>query len=250
MKKFMGKKGISMIVVVITIVVIIILSTIVLRNSFSLVTKTELSEFANEVLTVETKAVTMQLQLQKDKKNDISFEVLGFDKVKLNRVPWNFKSVDDDMATGYVVNLDVLGLDSVARGRGTYIPGGEVTFGEADLFIIDKFGKVYYGIGVEDDDGKKYYNLETQQSKGVIGPTISDITYTLIDNGESAEIRFKATPELGGKVSTYVGNIKGDNLGDNWYKVIVNNNGTHYIRAVEIDGLMSVSNVYVEGIDE
>ncbi len=247
---FLRNKGISMTSLVITIIVIIILVAVTIRLAFPTVEKANYSEFANQITSIESKTRTMQLQIEKEKRSDYSLEALGFKKVTLNKVPWNYRSVDEDKITGYVVDLDVLGLNTISRGRDNKTIGTSATFGEDDIFIIDAIGKAYYLKGfVNNEDGTSYYNTYTTQSVGVSGPRISNSSFELINDNQAAIVYCNVTSELGKQLTVYIGGERATNVSGSRFETIVYKNGKFTIRAQEADGLLAVGSVAVSGIE-
>ena len=243
-----SNKGVSMSALVITIIVIIILGVLSVMLSTHTIDNANFAAFTNELYNIENKARTMQMQLQKEKRDDYSFSAIGLKKVSLNKTPWNFKSADDSAITGYVVDLNTLDLNYIKRGREKIPNSNIVTFGVEDLFILDSTGKAFYAKGFDTESGKVYYNIQTIKSDGISGPTISDIKFTLSPNKSSATVSCKATSELGNKVFVYIDGIEAKNIGNNTYQTIVSRNKTYYIRACEENGLLSIGNIAVSGI--
>ncbi len=184
MKNLFNKKnsGISLVALVITIIIIIIIAMIVLVQSYNVVDKANYSQFVNDIQNIENKANSMQLQFQKEKRDDYSFSALGFKKVIVNKAPWTFRSADKDIITGYVVDLNTLELASINRGKGSIPSSNEVSFGSnTDLFIIDNGGKVFYLSGFPDDNNAIHYNSNVTKSKGITGPVISNERFSLLE---------------------------------------------------------------------
>jgi surface protein len=243
-----SNKGISLIALVITIIIIIILAAIVTNSSLKSLDKANFAGFTNELTNIENVARSKQLALESETRENASYEDLGLKKIVLNKVPWNFKSADEDSFTGYVVDLNVLGLaNTIQRGHGEIPASNTATFGVEDLFVLDREGKAYYLPTSTTDELVQYYNYQTVKSAGVTGPIISNVSYSLINNDQNAVISCKVSSELGGKVHVYISGISAEKEGE-FYKVTVSKNREYYINAVEEEGLQSIKGIEVTGI--
>lgn len=242
-----NNKGVSLPAVIIIIIVLVMLAYITMQNSTSIITKAEYADFLEEIKTIEDKSRVMQFGLSKEKFGSNTYEGLNYKKAKVIDPPWNFESFDEDGATGYVVDLETLSLNYIVRGRQPFVEDGIVTFGQDDLFIIDKNGKVFY-TEAEDSGSGLYFNVDTKKPVDSRGPTIEYLDYSLINNNTEAEIIINVLPIQGGNVSVYVGNKRAEDLGNNEFRATVRKTGVCYIHANEIGGGITYTSIDISGI--
>ena len=100
-------KGISMISLVITIVLILILAAVAFASSRSSIKNTNKSAYMQEISDVQ-ELVSSQRISNQIYGNEEEQENKGFYKKRIVNPPESFVSFDENMITGYVVDLETI----------------------------------------------------------------------------------------------------------------------------------------------
>ena len=243
-------KGISMISLVITIVLILILAAIGFASSRSSIKSANKSAYMQELSDIQELVSSQRISNQiygADEENK------GFYKKRIANPPASFVSFDENMITGYVVDLETINFEDATRGieYGAFQSEEKttVTFGRDDVYVYDAEGTAYYAKGIRIEDSL-FYTLEELSANG---PKIISKNVIPAADLKSAEIKIVLRPVGDGEVTVKVedefATLVSEDEKEKTFSINVYENKTYRIVAEEKDMGSTAASVDVTELD-
>ncbi|MBQ6860531.1 MAG: InlB B-repeat-containing protein, partial [Clostridia bacterium] len=237
-------RGVSMISLIISIVVILILAVVAFASSKLSIRNANKSGYMQELSDVQERVAGQRISNQ-IYGADEEQENKGFYKKRIVNPPATFVSFDEDIITGYVVDLELIDFEDSTRGieYGAFKSAEKttVTFGRDDVYVYDAEGTVYYAKGVRIENSI-FYTLEEMSADG---PKIISKTVIPAADLKSAEIKIVLKPVGDGEVTVKIGeefaNLISENGKEMTFSANVYENKNFVVIATQNDASTTVS---------
>ena len=238
-----NQSGVSIITLVITIIVLVIIATINLVPGDSATNSATRAKFLNDLSEVQNLT-----NIKKKHMIRLKYEDYGFKRIKVKNAPKDFVSLSSDETMGCVVDLVYIDAMQSKYGQGFSELDYEndyAVFGETDVYIWDKTGRVYYVKGFFDGEETIY----TVRDEVVFEePVIESVTYILHSSKQKAMISIEAYSNITSNIAVTVGGEKAGYQSENRYYIEKSQNGVYDIVVSDEFGNKATSSINITGI--